>query len=179
MRAIDARGWQLNRFLAYSVVRGPSWSENRNEFEIPPGIPDFPKAVTDKIEAYQNVRYFAQTVRETVSIIYGAMGTCILPVVYALLGACAYVLRLLEEQIKLRTYTKSNAHVARFLIAGIAGGVVGMFNNFYVGQSASVSPLAIAFLVGYSADVFFSFLQGLLETFTRRTDPQAQSGSKS
>jgi hypothetical protein len=178
MRAIDARGWQLNRFLAYSLT-GPSWSANRNEFEIPPGIPDFPKAVTDKIEFYQNVRYFAQTVRETVSIIYGAMGTCILPVVYALLGACAYVLRLLEEQIKLRTYTKDNAHVARFLIAGIAGGVVGMFNNFYVGQSASVSPLAIAFLVGYSVDVFFSFLQGLLETFTRRTDSQAQSASKS
>jgi hypothetical protein len=85
----------------------------------------------------------------------------------------------LEEQIKLRTFIKSDAHVTRFLIAGIAGGVVGLFNNFYVGQSASVSPLAIAFLVGYSADVFFSFLQGLLETFTRRTDPQAESVSKS
>ena len=170
MRAIDARGWQLNRFLVYSVV-GPSW--NHDEFEIPPGIPDFPKAVTDKIETYQNARYFAQTVRESVSIIYGATATCILPVIYALLGACASLLRSLEEQIKLRTFTKFDAHVARFLIAGIAGGVVGMFNNFYIGQSASVSPLAIAFLVGYSADVFFSFLQGLLETFTRRADSQS------
>ena len=176
MRAINARAWQLKRFLVYSI-EGPSW--NRDEFEIPPGIPDFPKAVTDKIETYQNVRYFAQTVRETVSIIYGAMGTCILPVVYALLGACAHLLRLLEEQIKLRTFTKFDAHVARFLIAGIAGGVVGLFNNFYVGQSASVSPLAIAFLVGYSADVFFSFLQGLLETFTRRADPQTRSVTES
>lgn len=184
IRAIDARGWQLNRFLAYSIA-GPSWSsQNRNEetkkkFEIPPGIPDFSQAVTDKIGVYQDVRYFAQSVRETISIIYGAMGTCILPVVYALLGACAYLVRSLEDQIKLRTFIKSDAHVARFLIAGIAGGVVGLFNNFYVGQSASVSPLAIAFLVGYSADVFFSFLQGLLETFTRRTDPQAESVSKS
>ena len=174
MRAINARAWQLKRFLVYSI-EGPSW--NRDEFEIPPGIPDFPKAVTDKIETYQNVRYFAQTVRETVSIIYGAMGTCILPVVYALLGACAHLLRLSAEQIKLRTFTNFDAHVARFLIAGIAGGVVGLFNNFYVGQSASVSPLAIAFLVGYSADVFFSFLQGLLETFTRRADPQTRSVS--
>jgi hypothetical protein len=55
---------------------------------------------------------------------------------YALLGACAYLLRTLEEQIKLRTFTKSDAHVARFLIAAIAGAVVGMFSNFNITQNA-------------------------------------------
>jgi putative flippase GtrA len=99
-------------------------------------------------------------------------------VFYALLGACAYLLRSLEEQIKLRTFSKSNAHTARFLIAGIAGGVVGMFNNFNISQNASVPPLAIAFLVGYAADVFFSFVEGLLQTFTRRADSQPQSAAK-
>ena len=186
IRAIDGRAWQVNRFLAYSISdpfeRTWSWniwsSQNRNaklreQFELPPGIPDFSTAVTDKIGVYQDVRYFAQSIRETVSTIYGAMGTCILPVLYALLGACAYLLRSLEEQIKLRTFTKPNAHSVRLLIAGIAGGVVGMFNNFNISQNPSVSPLAMAFLVGYATDVFFSFVEGLLQTFTRRADSQS------
>jgi hypothetical protein len=188
IRAIDARAWQLNLFLAYTTsdpFKRHWWSsqnrdaELKEKLELPPGIPDFSKAATRKIEVYQDVRYFAQSIRETVSTIYGAMGTCLLPVFYALLGACAYLLRSLEEQIKLRTFTKSDAHTTRFLIAAIAGGVVGMFNNFNISQNTSVPPLAIAFLVGYAADVFFSFLEGLLQTFTRRADSQTPSAAKS
>jgi hypothetical protein len=53
------------------------------------------------------------------------------------------------------------------LIASIGGAVVGLFNNFTLTQGASISPLAIAFLVGYAVDVFFAFLEGLLKTFTK------------
>ena len=59
------------------------------------------------------------------------------------------------------------AYSARFLIAGIGGGVVGLFNTFNVTQGASIPPLAIAFLVGYAVDVFFSFLESLLQAFTK------------
>ena len=38
------------------------------------------------------------------------------------------------------------------------GEVVGLFSNF--SQGASLSPLALAFLVGYATDIFFSFLEG-------------------
>jgi putative flippase GtrA len=107
------------------------------------------------------------------------MGACILPVLYALLGACAYLLRSLTEQIRQRTFTKTNTHIARFLIAAIAGAVVGMFGNFAITESASIPPLAIAFLVGYAADVFFSFLEGLLQTFTRKGESQVSSVSNS
>jgi putative flippase GtrA len=62
----------------------------------------------------------------------------------------------------------SRANLARFLIAGIGGAVVGLFGNFTITQEASISPLAIAFLVGYAVDVFFSFLDGLVQTFTKR-----------
>jgi hypothetical protein len=44
-----------------------------------------------------------------------------------------------------------------------------LFNNFAITQGASVPPLAIAFLVGYGVDVFFAFLEGLLQTFTRNS----------
>jgi len=53
------------------------------------------------------------------------------------------------------------------MIAAIAGAVVGLFNNFTISQGASIPPLAIAFLVGYAVDVFFSFLEGLIQAFTK------------
>jgi putative flippase GtrA len=79
-----------------------------------------------------------------------------------------------------KTYVPSSANSARFLIAGIGGGVVGLFNNFTVTQGASIPPLAIAFLVGYAVDVFFAFLEGLLQTFTRArggASPQASAAA--
>jgi len=66
-----------------------------------------------------------------------------------------------------RTFVPSHSDSARFLIAAIGGAVVGLFNNFTINQGASIPPLAIAFLVGYAVDVFFSFLEGLIQAFTR------------
>jgi hypothetical protein len=102
-----------------------------------------------------------------VSIFYGAMATCILPVLYALLGTCAYLLRSFSEEMRNRTFVPSHSDSARFLIAAIGGGVVGLFGNFTINQGASISPLAVAFLVGYAVDVFFSFLEGLIQAFTK------------
>jgi hypothetical protein len=60
-----------------------------------------------------------------------------------------------------RTFVPSVANSARFLIAAIGGAVVGLFDNFTITQGASIPPLAIAFLVGYAVDVFFSSLEGV------------------
>jgi hypothetical protein len=85
---------------------------------------------------------------------------------YALLGAVAYLLRSYEEEFKNRTLNVSGNKSARLLIAGIGGLVVGQFNN--VTQGINVTPFAVAFLVGYAVDVFFAFLEGLLQMFIKR-----------
>jgi hypothetical protein len=172
IRAIDARAAQLNLFAAYAVpdpyahVRAGD-GKMKAVFELPAGLPNLSDAATQKIELYQDVRHFAQSVQEAVSTSFGAMASCILPMLYALLGACAYLLRSFEDQIKTRSFTGADKPTARFLIAGIGGLVVGLFGNFGAGHGATLPPLAIAFLVGYAADVFFSFLEGLLQTFSR------------
>jgi putative flippase GtrA len=80
-------------------------------------------------------------------------------------------LRNVEEELRTLTFEPSSrTNWARFLIAGIGGAVVGLF-NFAMTQGTSISPLAIAFLVGYAVDVFFSFLEGLLQTFTKSKAP--------
>jgi hypothetical protein len=77
-----------------------------------------------------------------------------------------------------RTFIPSIANSARFLIAAIAGAVVGLFNNFTIGQGASIPPLAIAFVLGYAVDVFFAFLDGMLQPFTKiRTNGHTAAAS--
>jgi hypothetical protein len=173
-RSIYARARQLNALVVWS--EGDPCRDIRNNpaalhqvFELPAGLPNFIQAADDRTAVYQEVRYFAQSLLDDTSSYYGAITIGILPVLYALLGTCAYLLRNFEQQMSARTFIPSQANSARFFIAGIGGGVVGLFNNFAITQGASVSPLAIAFLVGYGVDVFFAFLEGLLQSFTRNT----------
>jgi hypothetical protein len=179
IRAIDSRARQLNA-LVLSAERDPFAGLRKDQkslhdkFQLPAGLPDFATAADKRTDVYQDVRYFAQSVLDDVSFFYGAITACLLPVLYALLGTCAYLLRSFEQQIATRTFLPSFADSARFLIAGIGGGVVGLFNDFVIGQGASIPPLAIAFLVGYAVDVFFAFLETMLQTFSKTGAPAAR-----
>ncbi len=181
IRSIDARARQLNALVL--GAEGDPCSGIRNKpvalhqvFELPAGLPNLVQAADDRTAVYQEVRYFAQSLLDDTSFFYGAITICILPALYALLGTCAFLLRNFEQQMSARTFIPSKANSARFLIAGIGGAVVGLFNNFAITQGASVPPLAIAFLVGYGVDVFFAFLEGMLQTFTRNSATSASTG---
>ena len=183
IRAIDSRTRQLNALVLFAEtdpferIRRDQKSVHQ-KFQLPAGLPDFAKAADARTNIYQDVRYFAQSVLDDVSFFYGAITACLLPVLYALLGTCAYLLRTFEQQIATRTFMPSFADSARFLIAAIGGAVVGLFNDFVIGQGASIPPLAIAFLVGYAVDVFFAFLETMLQTFSK-TAPAPHAASTS
>jgi hypothetical protein len=175
IRLIDSRARELN-WLVFPRVGAPYQKElgktkGQAVFELDPLLPNFYIARDSATATYQSVRYFAQSLLNNVSIFYGAINTCILPVLYALLGTCAYLLRNFESQMSNHTFIPSPANSARFLIAAIGGAVVGLFNNFTITPEASVPPLALAFLVGYAVDVFFAFLEGLLKVFTKNQPP--------
>jgi hypothetical protein len=73
-------------------------------------------------------------------------------VLYALLGAVAYDLRDFSERVRRRSYYPSYSSVARIIAASTAGAIISLFNDF--GQSIALSPLALAFLVGYGVEAF-------------------------
>jgi len=156
---------QLYRFQPDPITfnKSTTAAEITEILELPPGLPNLALAATERVCVYQRARYYAQSTEESAKIFTGAVATCILPVLYALLGAGAYVLRRLESQLRARTFI-NEAHSPRFITAAIAGVVVGLFN---LGQGVSVSPLAIAFLAGYAVDVFFTFLESIIQTLTR------------
>ena len=130
-----------------------------------------------KLAAYQDIRSFARQTQQMNLVIYGAVTAYVLPVAYSLLGACAFALRNMAAQTGTKTYQPSYSNRARLIIALIAGTVVGLFNNFT--QGVSVSSLAIAFLVGYAVEVFFSFLDAFVHTFESVRNPRALGASAS
>jgi hypothetical protein len=56
---------------------------------------------------------------------------------------------------------------SRFLMAAIAGIAISLFASL-IPQNMPLSPLALAFLVGYSIEVFTSRLDGLVRKLTRK-----------
>ena len=143
---------------------------------VPPARVDIPIEVQLKTQILQKVRYLAKDMQERASLWYGALSNFLLPPLYAMLGACAYLLRSFSEQVKARTFTRPKTDGARFIIAAIGGGAVGLFSSFTPGEVTSLSPFAIAFLVGYATDIFFSFLDGLQPAFTKGKPGQGGSG---
>lgn len=104
----------------------------------------------------------------------------LLPILYGLLGAGTSVLRSLSRRIKNVTYSEEVGiqHLLSVSLGALAGIVVGWF-SFLIGNGTttflgSVSPLAIAFLVGYNIELFFSRMDDAikrLEAVSQQTAP--------
>lgn len=167
-RSIHQRASLLNRL---SIPPFKAATPDIRTLQLPVPLDDPPGAASAMVQHYQSVREFADMARGHTELVYGAIGTIILPILYALLGSCAYLLRLFSKQVRARSYAPSYADYAHLLVAGIGGAVVGLFNNFAFGQGASLPPLAIAFLVGYAADMFFTRLDNFLPAPGRPTAP--------
>jgi len=84
----------------------------------------------------------------------------LLPFLYGILGAVVYVLRSLSRQIRHTTYSEATGiqHISHISLGALSGILVGWFSNLFSSDSfiSSVSPMAIAFLVGYNIELAFS-----------------------
>jgi hypothetical protein len=129
--------------------------------------------VVNQIKAYQRIRDYAISVYKTNTIIYGGISTYLLPTIYALLGAFLYGFRYDSRLIREKKYLRSGANNTRYFIAAIAGLVIGLFGSV-LPKNVSLPALAVAFLVGYAVEAFFSRLDSLA-TSLKVQAPQSQS----
>jgi hypothetical protein len=127
----------------------------------------FSHELTKKSQRFNKAVWFARDLKERAQLIYGVISNYILPIFYAMLGAVAYGLRNLSDQVATRTVFASSLIRARvrFRLAILVGVVIGLFNDFTKG--IALSPLAVAFLVGYAVEIFFSFLDAVVEASKR------------
>jgi hypothetical protein len=88
----------------------------------------------------------------------------LLPLLYGILGASTSVLRSLSKEIENVVFSDGAGiqHLLRVSLGALAGIMVGWFSFLLPNESSSflgqVSPLAIAFLVGYNIELFFSMM---------------------
>lgn len=117
-----------------------------------------------------------------------ALQSYILPLIYGLLGALIYVLRSLLKEIKLLTYTFDSEirFRLRITLGSLGGMVVGwFFKPQGVDSLASLSPMAMAFLMGYNVDLLFSMMDKMIDNIRDAiekppapTPPQAEQTKK-
>lgn len=106
--------------------------------------------------------------------ILNIMQTYVLPPLYGWLGAMAYVLRRLISEINSGTYhsdsdTSYNLRIYLGVLAGLAiGWFVAPANKAGGNVLQALSPLALAFLAGYSVELLFSAMDRLLEAFSTK-----------
>jgi hypothetical protein len=99
----------------------------------------------------------------------------VLPPLYGWLGAIAFVLRRLIADVNNRTY-QDDSHTSyslRLYLGVLAGLAVGWFftSNPTPGGNVvhALSPLALAFLAGYSVELLFAAMDKLLEAFSAKS----------
>ncbi|HUB15542.1 MAG TPA: hypothetical protein VMB34_26570 [Acetobacteraceae bacterium] len=112
-----------------------------------------------QIELYQALRDFSQEKCTSYKDVGGAISTYLFPLLYALLGAGLCDLR---GRVPGAGRRFASLGSARYTTAIIAGAVIGIFTSL-VPTSLSLPPLLIAFLLGYSVDVFTARLDGLID----------------
>lgn len=101
----------------------------------------------------------------------------ILPLLYGLLGAFIYVLRSLLKDIRQLTYTSDNEirYRLRLTLGSLGGMVVGWFLKPQgVDTMATLSPMALAFLMGYNVDVLFSLMDKLVDNIRNAINKPAE-----
>jgi len=168
-RSIYGRAKQL-RWLIIPGMDDPFLGKTRDEmhkiFELDLHKTDY-QNFNDIVSTYQEVRAYAQSLRDAVAFWYGGIAASILPVVYALLGAYAWSLRRVQAGLRDRTFAGFGVNAVHMLVAAIAGTVISLFSGLFASTAVSMSPLAWAFLAGYSSDSLFQALDGILRPRVR------------
>lgn len=102
----------------------------------------------------------------------------VLPLLYGLLGAFIFVLRSLLHQVRTLTYTASRevGYRLRLTLGCLAGMITGWLMKPEMGEMA-LSPMAIAFLSGYSIEVLFTLLDRMIDQ-VRQSQKAPSSNSR-
>jgi len=128
-----------------------------------------------------------QVVLDLQGILNAATVEYVLPLLLGLMGACVYVLREIFHEIQRKTFLPERAVGFRLrLYLGMISGLTFAWLFAWVipnGQESGLgaaSPLAIAFLVGYSVELLFSSLDRLIASLARdkAADSSPSSGDR-
>jgi hypothetical protein len=122
-----------------------------------------------QIELYQAIRDYAQDKSAFYTEILSAVSAYVLPVLYAQLGAWLRALRASYRQAAAKPgeqgWEPPLDWTVRLLMAAIVGIAISVLGSI-LPKDALLSPLAVAFVCGYSIEAFTSRLDRYIEGFS-------------
>jgi hypothetical protein len=97
----------------------------------------------------------------------------VLPLLYGLLGATAFVIRTISQQARDRLYRAENeaGYYLRMWLGVLGGLAIGWFIKPTGGSIGALSPLALAFVAGYSVDLLFTAMDRIVGAFSGPEKP--------
>jgi hypothetical protein len=104
-----------------------------------------------------------------------ALQTYFLPLLYGLMGAIMYALRMLANEIKNLTYDTDSQirYRLRIFIGAIAGLMIGLFiNPEEIEIFNLIAPMAISFIAGYNVELLFSYMDRIIQELSKKTKPE-------
>ncbi len=141
-------------------------------------VDDLTEALIQNQTAYEqaeNENIFIETALKS-QYVLNVLQRYLLPLLYGLLGATAYVLRSLIAAIQQETYTgRMNA---KYRMRLFSGALAGLLIGFFVipkemSGLAALPPMALSFLAGYNVEVVFiamdKFIEAVIGRIQRRT----------
>jgi hypothetical protein len=114
---------------------------------------------------YGSSRLAAIRAQEEAGLEVGVVLSFVLPLLFGIIGAIAYVVRTISNEISTSTFSRTSPtrHLMRVTLGALSGVVVGFFTN--LANQVALSPLALAFLAGYGVEAFFSMFDGFIAKF--------------
>jgi hypothetical protein len=163
---------ELNDKLLASSVAVKNW--NRLWKKLIPISEDSVKRDAEiYIEEYLEVKY--------ASFILDATKEYLLPLLYGLLGAFAFIFRDIFLEIRNKTFTPESTikYILRLHLGALTGLAIGWFFGGDSSQSyfaiSNLSPLALSFLGGYGVEILFAGMDRLISAFSDNQPPKKES----
>jgi hypothetical protein len=165
-KQLTQQKYLLDQMLAKDLMMskitlfGLKWKAIQGDLSPAENIADLRTAISN----YYGNRTAATKDLLDASVISGVISSTVLPIVLGLMGACAYVVRLISDQIKDATFSQTSPtrHVVRVALGGLTGVVIGFSG---VASAVGLSSSALAFIAGYAVEPVFATFDSIAAKF--------------
>lgn len=176
--------WSLGQDIEGKYPQYLSTKFELNKEEIEELAKTDPKTANKQLKALTleralheaRITLFANTLAANFTL--NAFQGYLLPLLYGLLGAFIFVLRTLLGEVKSLTYSFDSEirYRLRLTLGALGGMIVGWFLKPEDAEGlASLSPMAISFLMGYNVDVLFSIMDRAIDNIREWTEKGSTS----
>ncbi len=151
---------QKNMMMSRLLIYGWKFTFTPGDFREATSTTD----VRNAIREYQITRRDVAADRLNAQIVVSVITATLLPIILGVMGACAYVMRLISEQIKNSTFSSTAPirHFVRIALGGLSGVAIGFGGIF---TETGLSSSTLAFLAGYAIEPIFTAFDSFADKF--------------